>query len=506
MNRLLRALPAAAFVTAALASVERPNIILIVADDLGWGDLSCYPQNPAWGEDVRISTPHLDRLARDGVRFTQAYATGMVCAPSRAGLLTGVHQQRFGYYGFEETLAPLPRARKLLPEALRDAGYRTGMVGKWHVSSAPGSRPLDRGFERFFGFHGGQHDYYQTNVGETMHGVGRGADAYVYDQEQPISEMRYLTEEFTDRALEFIARPDERPFFLYLAYNTPHPPMQVPWDYLEKYARERPQQKFTPRDIARAMIENLDDNVGRLCDWLSEHGMRDNTVIIFTSDNGGSDGGPGRMLQHNGGLKGRKGTFYEGGIRVPLLLSWPNGLSGGQVYDNVVSQLDLYPTLIKAARGGEREDGGMNSLDGVDLLPYLRGEDQGPRRLYWCVENSRAWAVRDGDWKLVKEDVDPTTLGGPYRGNAPRQYRLQLYQLATDPCETADRFNDEPDVVARLTVLMDEFRAGTQPSLATPEIIQEWKAMLGRRAQRPELNEARSPSGAPGHWRGRDNK
>lgn len=501
MKRLLNALPAAAFATtAAFAAVERPNIILIVADDLGWGDLSCYPQDPAWGDEVRVSTPNLDKLAKAGVRFTQAYATAMVCAPSRAGLLTGVHQQRFGYYGFEDTLAPLPRARKLLPEILREVGYRTGMVGKWHVSSAAGSRPLDRGFERFFGFGGGQHDYYQVNVGETMHGVGRGADAFVYDQDRPVSEMQYLTDEFTERALEFIARPDERPFFLYLAYNAPHPPMQAPWSYLEKYARERPKGKFTPRDIARAMIENLDDNIGRLCDWLSERGLRENTLIVFTSDNGGSDGGPGRMLQHNGGLKGRKGTYYEGGIRVPFLFSWPAGIAGESIYAEMISHLDLYPTLLAAARGSSE---GV-SLDGVDLLPLLRGEIQEPprTRLYWCVQNTVAWAVRDGDWKLVREDDDPTTLGGPFRGKGPRSYRLQLYHVASDPRETNDLHDAEPAVVARLTALMDEFRAQTQPSLATPEIVKEWKATLARRAQAPALNDARSLSGSPGHWRG----
>jgi arylsulfatase A-like enzyme len=494
----LLALGATAFLHGA---ERRPNIVLIVADDLGWGDLGCYPQDPRWGEEASTPTPRLDALAADGVRFTQAYATGMVCAPSRAGLLTGQHQQRFGYYGFEESLAPIPTRLKLLPEALREAGYRTGMVGKWHFSSAKGSWPIDRGFDRFFGFIGGQHDYYQPSVGETMLGAGRANDAFIYDQSEPVSEIGFLTDDLTNRAIEFVSEPGEAPFFLYLAYNAPHPPMQAPWSDLEKYASLRPDGAFTPRDIARAMIENLDRNVGRLLDSLEESGRGRDTFVVFTSDNGGSDGGPGRVLQHNGGLKGRKSTFYEGGIRVPMIVRWPAGIRQGNTYEKTVSQLDLYPTFLALADHGAIK---TQALDGVDLRPYLAGErSEVPQpRLFWCVENTAAWAVREEDWKLVREDTDPTTLSGAFRGDAPRRFALQLYNLATDPCETTDLLSTEPEVAARLEASMKDFRASLAPSLATPDVLAGWKATLARRAETPELDKARSPSGSPGHWKG----
>ncbi len=489
-------LAAAVMANGPVHAAVRPNIILIVADDLGWGDPGCYPKGPAWGPEALTPTPNIDALAASGVRFTQAYTTGMVCAPSRAALLTGRNQQRFGYYGFEDSLAPIPSDLTLLPEALRKAGYRTGMVGKWHFSSAPGSWPLDRGFERFYGFIGGQHDYFQPNIGEKMHGVGRAADAFVYDQDKPASGIKFLTDEFTDRAIDFMDGGGGQPFFLYLPYNAPHPPMQVPWRFLEPYAAQRKAGKFTSRDIARAMIENLDQNVGRIVAWLEGRDLRKNTLIVFTSDNGGSDGGPDRMLQHNGGLKGRKGTFYEGGIRVPFILNWPGRIPGGEVFQKPVSQLDLFPTFLAAAG----EPGAVSQpLDGVNLLPYVLGENSGVphRQLFWCVANDVAWAIRDGDWKLVREDQDPTTLGGRFRGDAPRKYTLQLYNLASDPNETTDVLAANPAAASRLQKRMDAIRAELKPSLATPEIIAAWKAELAERAKTPALNDARSPSGSP---------
>ncbi len=475
-----------------------PNIIVVMADDLGWGDLGCYPKGTAWQEDSKTPTPHIDQLAGTGVRCSQGYTTGMVCAPSRAGLLTGRYPEKFGYFGFEDSLAPIPASLKLLPQALRDAGYRTGMVGKWHFSSAPGSWPLDRGFERFFGFIGGQHDYYQANIGETMHGVGCSSDAFIYDQKDPVRSVKFLTDEFTDRAIDFMGQSAGQPFFLYLAYNAPHPPMQVPWEYLEKYAAKRAKGKFTNRDIAQASIENLDANIGRLCAWLTEKGLRENTLIVFTSDNGGHDDGPERMLQHNGGLKGRKGTWYEGGIRVPFILTWPDGLPAGEVYAQPVSQLDLYPTFLTLAGLSPTT---WPQLDGVNLMPYLTGKDDGRphRQMFWSLEAPEKWAVRQEDWKLVREDIDPATLGP--KSAAPRTIKLQLYDLAADPNEEKNLVDAQPQVVAELQKLFDDFHGSLPPSLATPEIISEWKAVLAKRQQDPALNNITFETGSPGHWR-----
>lgn len=486
------------------AENAKPNIILIVADDLGWGDIGAYPKGAAWGDETKVVTPNIDKLATTGVMCTQGYTTGMVCAPSRAALLAGQNQQRFGYYGFEDTVPPFPADLKLLPQALKDAGYRTGMIGKWHVSSGKNSQPLDKGFDRFFGFLGGQHDYYQPNVGEVMHGIGRAKDAYIYDQKEPVKEIKYLTDEFTDRAIDFMGQKSGEPFFLYLPYNTPHPPMQVPWEYLQKYAE--PDGTYSSRAIAQACIENMDFNVGRIVQWLEEKGLKENTLIVFTSDNGGSDGGPGRMLQHNGGLKGRKGTWYEGGIRVAYILNWPAGLPHGEVYKKAVSQLDFYPTFLAAAGGDQSVK--TQKLDGVNLLPFLNGKDTAAphQQFFWCVGNDTAWAVRDGDWKLVREDADPTTIGGKYRGEAPRQYTLQLYNVEADPNESKDLLKENPEKVAQLEKQMADARSTwMKPSIATDEIVAEWKAMLAEREKNtPDLNIANSPSGSPGHWKGGD--
>ncbi len=500
----LRSLLAGALLAAAASSwaaeAKPPNIILIMADDLGWGDIGVYPKGAAWGDETKVTTPNIDKLAQAGVMCTQGYTTGMVCAPSRAAMLAGQNQQRFGYYGFEDTLAPLPADLKLLPQAMKEAGYRTGMIGKWHVSFGKDSQPLDKGFDRFFGFLGGQHDYYQPNVGEVMHGVGRGKDAYIFDQKEPVKEVKYLTDEFTDRAIDFMGQSSDKPFFLYLPLNAPHPPMQAPWEYLQKYAQ--PDGTFTPRDIAKASIENMDWNVGRIVQWLEEKGLKENTLIVFTSDNGGSDGGPGRVLQHNGGLKGRKSTWYEGGIRVAYILNWPAGLPHGEVYKKPVSQLDFYPTFLAAAGDSKIQ---TQPLDGVNLLPYLNGKKDGAphQQFFWCVGNTAAWAVRDGDWKLVLEDVDPTTLGGKYRDGSPRQYALQLYNVEADPNETKDLIKENPGKVEQLQRLLADFRTQIKPSIATDEIVATWKARLAEREKNtPDLNIANSPSGSPGHWKG----
>lgn len=484
----------------AFAKSDRPNIVVIMADDLGWGDLGCYPKGAAWGEEAHIPTPNLDALAASGMRCTQAYATCMVCSPSRAALLTGKYQQHFGFYAFAETAAALPRDLKLLPEALREAGYRTGMVGKWHVSSDPTSGPLQRGFEHFFGFIGGQHDYFEANIGETMQGVGYGADAYVFDQEKPVGKVKYLTEEFTDHAIDFMAAPNpsNQPFFLYLAYNAPHPPNQAPWDDLKPYAEKRANGKFTPRDIARASIGNLDRNVGRLTRWLREQGLDQNTLIIFTSDNGGSDGGPDNMLQHNGGLRGRKSTFYEGGIRIPFLIAWAGHLPVGAVYDKPISHLDIYATALAVAQGKSIK---THSLDGTNLIPYLLGKDKSAphQQLCWSVDNPSHWAARDGDWKLVLEDTDPATLG---RRDRVRKTELQLFNLATDPLEEKNILSDNPAIVARLQKQFAGFVAKSKPSLYTREVQTAHEAALAKRAANPALAAPHSRAGSPGHWNG----
>jgi arylsulfatase A-like enzyme len=259
---------------------------------------------------------------------------------------------------------------------------------------------------------------------------------------------------------------------------------------------ERPDGAFTPRDLARAMIGNLDRNVGRLLEALRANGQADHTLVIFTSDNGGSDAGPGRVLQHNGGLRGRKSTFYEGGIRVPLIFRWPRQLPAGKTYDQPVSLLDIYPTVLAAA---EPPHITTQPLDGVDLMPYLAGRETGVphQRLFWTLDEPSRWAVREGEWKLVYEDTDPASLG---KKGTVRNMKIQLYNLSRDSFEQNDLLDEEPENVAELRRQLEQFMAEGKPSLYDHTVRAAHEAALAARKQDPALQEVPSVSGAPGHW------
>jgi arylsulfatase A-like enzyme len=321
------------------------------------------------------------------------------------------------------------------------------------------------------------------------------------DQGKPVQQISYLTDEFTDQALEFMrsARESKRPFFLYLAYNAPHPPLQSGWTDLEPFAQERRNGKFTSRDLARAMIVRLDDQVGRLMAWLRETGLAENSLVIFSSDNGGHDDGPGHVVQHNGGLRGRKGYFYEGGIRVPFLVTWPTHVPAGLVYGQPVSQLDIYPTVLAAA--GIPKSQIPPQLDGVDLLPFLLGQKrESPHpELFWSLENRNVkWAVRAGRWKLVNDDTIPTLdqhLNHPV-------FRTQLYDLEADPLEQHDLANSQPERLAALKREMDAFHSSMQPSIYTADAKTAHEAELAERDKNPSLKSLPRTDGAPGHWIG----
>ena len=480
------------------ANAQKPNIIVILADDLGWGDPGCQPKGEAWGEEARIATPNIDALAAGGARCTDGYATCMVCSPSRAALLAGRYQQRLGFYGFPEANAGIPKDVRLLPEALRAAGYATGMIGKWHVGFPSGQQPLDRGFDQFFGMIGGQHDYFDARLGQPIDTVSNAADAPIMDGKKPLGKITYLTDEFTDRALNFMqtAAQGKKPFFLYLPYSAPHPPMQALWKDLEPFAKKRANSRFNERDIARAMIVNLDENVGRLLRWLRESGLEKDTLVFFTSDNGGADDGPGHVTQHNGGLRGRKGYFYEGGIRIPYLVSWPGRIPPATVYHQPVSHLDIYATALAVAGVTDAA-----SLDGVNLMPFLRGEreDAPHAKLFWGMENTATrWAVREGGWKLVNEDTRPTISQRVGKAT----YATQLYHLADDPFEQHDLAKEQPGRVAALQRAMNEFQATMKPSLFTAEVAAARTAALAERKKNPALREHPRVDGSPGHWIG----
>ncbi len=416
-----------------LTADDRPNILFILADDLGYGDLSSYGSTD-------IPTPHIDKLAAQGVRFTNGYSSHAFCSPMRAGLMAVRYQHRFGYennvgYDFNNTLMGLPVSEKTVAKRLQEAGYRTGIVGKWHLGAAAPFLPNNRGFDYFYGFPGGGHRYYEIDLNRVLN---TGYYGGLRRNEKPTTFEGYLTHALTDEAIAFIERNQERPFFLYLAYNTPHTPLQAPQEYIDKFSHiEDPKRR-----VYAAMVSTLDDDVGRVVDKVEELGLRENTLIIFLSDNGGA-------LQHganNGALRGDKGDIWEGGIRVPFMLSWPGVIPQGEVTDEMAISFDLMRTALEL--GNTEID---NKIEGKNLIPYLTGVKNFPihEHLFWRFANEgKEFAVRKGPWKLLKSEN--------YEG-------LKLYNLDSDISETKDVFAQHPEVVAELQTAYDEWDANTLP-------------------------------------------
>ncbi len=442
---------------------RKPNVLLVVVDDLGYGELG-RRGNP------EIPTPHIDSLARNGVRFTNGYVSAPVCSPSRAGFLTGRYQTRFGHehnaigrQNLEEGIG-LPESEKTIAELLRAEGYATGLIGKWHLGATRPYHPLNRGFGEFYGFLHEGHFYApppyaglvswfrvsslpggatgRMRKGNYIFSTHMGHTEPPYDEQNPIcrgweevEETEYLTDALAREAAAFIDRHGAEPFFLYLAYNAPHSPLQARLEYVEKFSSIPDLQ----RRIFAAMVANLDDSFGRVLDALRRHGLEEETLIIFFSDNGG----PTRELtSSNAPLRGGKGQVYEGGIRVPFLLQWKGAIAGGRVFDEPVISLDVVPTALAAAGARPPE-----SLDGVNLLPYLQGRKQGAPHasLFWRYGNRVA--LRAGGWKLVRNPAA--------RGDA----RYELYNLDKDPGERQDQSRRRPGTVERLRREIERYNA-----------------------------------------------
>ena len=407
-----------------------PNIVLIVSDDQGYGEMSC--------QGGSVPTPNLDRLAASGVRFTAGYVTSPYCSPSRAGLLTGRYQQRFGHESNpvgttnDRPEVGLPLFQKTLADHLRAAGYVTGMVGKWHLGAHPPYHPLRRGFDEFFGFLREGHYYLPGPPnGEPERVVSRLRPVEpdynrlnpILRGEREVSEPEYLTSAFAREATAFIDRHAGRPFFLYLPFNAPHSPMQaMPRDY-ERFGGIADHH----RRVWAGMVASMDDAVGAVLEALRRHGIDRDTMVIFLSDNGG----PTRELtSRNDPFSGGKGQLLEGGIRVPFLLSWPAMVPAGVVDPRPVFSLDILPTALWAA-GSTAPPGS----DGVNLLPYLTGALKGDPHEYLFWRLGAQLAVRSGQWKLVR-----------LRGNEP----FRLYDLEQDPQETQDLLAGERDRARQL--------------------------------------------------------
>ncbi len=402
---------------------RRPNIVLIMADDLGYGELGCYG-----GSD--IPTPHLDALAAGGVRFTSGYVTASYCAPSRAGLITGRYQTRFGFEGNpvgarnEQPGVGLPPNQQTLAGILRDAGYTTALVGKWHLGGTAPYHPQRRGFDEFFGFLHEGHFYvpppwrdvttwlrrrtlpdggqgrWTSPDGRLHYTTHMGHAEPPYDANnpllrgsQPVEERGYLTRAFTREGVRFIQRHRDRPFFLMLSYSAVHSPMQATREDLQRMEHI----EDIHRRIFAGMLASLDDGVGQVRAVLRDLGLEETTLVVFLSDNGG----PTRELtSRNDPLRGGKGSLYEGGIRVPFLMYWPGRLPVGRVVGEPVISLDLLPTILAAAQITPRSN--LSPLDGQNLLPVLLDEDlpRDSRTLYWRMGQKRA--LRQGPWKLVR--------------------------------------------------------------------------------------------------------
>ena len=324
-------------------------MVLIVSDDQGYADISCYPHPD------EVSTPNIDRIASEGARMTDGYASCPVCAPTRAGLLTGRYQQRFGFYTAADSRAGLPTSETTLAQLLRDAGYATGVFGKWHLGYEPRFRPLERGFGTFYGFlgHGG-HDYFDLAITDEIRSI--------YRDRVPISDTGYLTRNITRNAVEFIEANRNRPFFAYVPYNAVHNPIQAPEADIKRFSNPDPK-----RNTYLAMLAAMDEGVGEILDALDRLGIADDTLVIFFSDNGGARG----TTAVNGSLRDYKHSVYEGGIRVPFLLRWPGRIPAGTVSNEPVISIDAFETILSATRVDAPAD---RLIDSRDIVPVLTGK------------------------------------------------------------------------------------------------------------------------------------
>jgi arylsulfatase A-like enzyme len=453
---------------------------------------------------VALNTPNIDKLAAMGVQCTDGYSTSPVCAPSRAGFMAGRYQQTFGFYEFYETLAGIPRNIPTIGEVFKQNGYATAFFGKWHSSdSFETDNPGRRGFDRWYSIIA-QHDYYDPRNGQPTLAVPHAYDAYVYDNGVPdkSKSMDYLTDTLTEKAVGFIDEMSKKnnPFFLYLPYNAPHPPLQAEWEKLKKYYPHKGKKGFTSRDLARAMIDSADEGIGKILNELKRDNQLDNTLIFFTGDNGGHDDGrefvvegKGELVQHNGGLRSRKGFLWEGGIRVPYIVAWPGHLPAGKVYHKPVNHLDIFATAASAAHCTDLPD----NLDGVNLIPYFNDTKQGAPHevLFWGLsESSNRWAVRKGDWKLICERPSSVTVKID-----PDARVTGLYNLAKDLDEDENLIEEYPEKARELIELKEQFYNRSKPSIVTPEQDRKWRKDRQQRLENPDG--AKRRDGYPGCWR-----
>ncbi|MBB4078048.1 arylsulfatase A-like enzyme [Lewinella aquimaris] len=375
--------------------------MLILVDDLGYGDVG-------FNGSKDIPTPQIDRLARSGVIFTDGYVSYPVCGPSRAGLITGRYQDRFGF-ARNPLFAPndpdmgLPVAEETIAEVLQKVGYKSVAIGKWHLGAHRSQRPLVQGFDDFFGFLTGGHRYFpEEYVLQDEYEVKRQIDAYrtkLLRNEARVEETEYLTDALSREAVNYIEKYRNDPFFIYLAYNAPHGPLQATEQYLSRF----PDIADKRRRTYAAMVGAVDDGVGRVLDQLEALHLEEQTLVVFLSDNGGPERSNG---SDNGPLRGQKSDLLEGGVRVPYAMRWPGQIPSGQHYDEMVSSLDILATMVARQTGPAPN---ANPLDGTDLLPYLTGVRSGAPhdQLFWKKVDEEKHSIRRGNTKLISYQRGP---------------------------------------------------------------------------------------------------
>jgi arylsulfatase A-like enzyme len=414
---------------------SKPNILFILADDLGYADLSCYGRRD-------FTTPNIDRVASEGMRFTQAYANSAVCTATRVALITGRYQYRLAV-GLEEPLSTrvprklgLPPDHPTLPSVLKEAGYRAALIGKWHLGMLPDFGPLQSGYDRFYGFRSGAVDYFTHKSGPPASDTED-----LWDDDVRVRQPGYLTDKLGSRAVEAVETHAKsgQPFLISLHFNAPHWPWEAPGDEAEA---QRLKSLFhydggTQRTYQR-MIQQMDLQIGRVVKALDVHGVADNTIVVFTSDNGGerySDTWP---------FTGRKTELLEGGLRVPAIIRWPGHIASGTVSEQVTISMDWFPTLLASA--GAAPDPRYPS-DGINLLPWLtQGAAPAPRKLFWRYKYNNQQAARDGDWKYLKI-LDNTFL----------------FDVVRDPMERANLKERWKEVYDRLVAEWDEWNSTMLP-------------------------------------------
>jgi arylsulfatase A-like enzyme len=475
MKNLRIALLAVCFTTF-LQAASKPNIIFFLADDLGYGDLGCFGQK-------KIRTPNLDRLASEGMRFTQHYSGNNVCAPSRCVLMTGKHPGhayiRDNREAKPEGQFPIPEDTVTLAKLMRAQGYATGAFGKWGLGGPDSTgRPLKQGFDRFFGYNcqAVAHNYYPTYLWDDEHRTPLNNVAFSAHQKLPekadanspasyatFTSKDYAPDLIMEQSRRFVREHKDQPFFLFVPTTVPHLALQVPEDSVAEYRGQFPETPYpggrgylpniAPRATYAAMITRMDREVGRLMSLVKELGLDDHTIFVFTSDNGplydelgGTDA---EFFNSAGPLRGRKGSFYEGGFREPMIIRWPGQIKAGTVSDRVTGFEDWMPTFLELIGS---KDAMPREVDGISFAPTLHGKTQEPRPFLYRESPGYGGQqlVRMGDWVGVRQNLMP-------RGKQPlRPVKTELYNLADDLSQTHDVAADNPDVLQKLEQILHE--------------------------------------------------